>query len=417
MTATLTEIASRAARIAPARLDLTDGKHEKQTTDLAERLLAAAPDPADLRELELALITRKDEVPLLVHLAVKLALARASLLAEPGPVHLSVVFAVYKEHQRIRPASEVTGGEDFLVRKIAQLDWLTTGRADLNWDMLVVDDGCPHGSGALAAKIIAAAGRADQVRVLYLADAIAAGHPTAAGLASPDDSRKGASIQLGLWEACRQERPGQVVVFTDADLSTHLGQCGLLVDAILAQGRDVAIGSRRMPDSVVIKPGARNERGKLFIYLWKRIIGILPDVIDTQCGFKGFSAATVRRILPDMLERQFAFDIELLIKSRLLRSDGLLQRGIAWIDSDVLSTTTDLQPYLPMLKAMVKMYRTYLPAETVADAFAAFIDDLDQPAWDRLLENIPAAITKREPAAFAGFAGVTVGDLRPAAGL
>jgi hypothetical protein len=363
------------------------------------------------------LTARQDEVPLLIHLAVKLALARSAILARTGPAHLSVVFAVYKEHQRMRPPSEVAGGENFLVRKIAQLDWLTADRAHLSWDMIVVDDGCPAGSGALAEAIIAREGRRDQVQVLYLAEAIAAGHPAAAGLASADDSRKGGSVQLGLWEACRQERPGHVAVFTDADLSTHLGQSGLLVTAILEQGCDVAIGSRRMPESVVIKQGARNDRGKLFIYLWKRIIGILPDVIDTQCGFKGFDAAIVRRILPGMLEKQFAFDIEMLIKSRLLRGDGLVQRGIAWIDSDVLSTTTDLQPYLPMLKAMVRMYRTYLPAATAADTFAAFIDALDQAAWEVLLENIPAAITQREPAAFGGFAGVSAAELQRAAGL
>ncbi len=112
-----------------------------------------------------------------------------------------------------------------------------------------------------------------------------------------------------------------------------------------------------------------------------------------------------------MLEKKFAFDIELLIKSRLLRSDGLAQCGIAWIDSDALSTTTDLQPYLPMLKAMVLMYRTYLPADPVADTFAKFIDEMDEDGWASLQENIPTAITKREPAEFGEFAGVSASDL------
>jgi hypothetical protein len=50
----------------------------------------------------------------------------------------------------------------------------------------------------------------------------------------------------------------------------------------------VAIGSRREPDSVVVKQGTRNDRGKLFIYLWKRMVPVLGDIIDTQCGFKAF---------------------------------------------------------------------------------------------------------------------------------
>jgi len=416
MISTLAEIAHTATAQAPAQLDLTNEEHEAQTRQVADSLLACASEPAALQELEASLVARKAEVPLLVHLAAKMALSRACLLARTEPAHVSVVFAVYKEDQRIRPAAEVVGGENFLVRKIAQLDWLTAERPDLTWDMIVVDDGCPAGSGAIAAEIIAGQGRQEQVRVLHLNDAIAAGHPAAGSLASADDSRKGGSIQLGLWEACRQDRSHHVAVFTDADLSTHLAQTGLLMTAILDRGYEVAIGSRRLPESVVIKQGARNDRGKLFIYLWKRIIDVLPEVIDTQCGFKGFAAETVRSILPGLLEKQFAFDIELLIKCRLLRADSLAQRGIAWIDSDALSTTTDIQPYLPMLKAMVQMYRTYLTANPDGDTFAAFVDELDPAGWETLQANIPPAITKREPAEFGGFAGVTAADLRLAAG-
>ena len=51
-----------------------------------------------------------------------------------------------------------------------------------------------------------------------------------------------------------------------------------------------------MPTSVVVKQGHRNTRGKLFIYLWKGMIAPLAGIIDTQCGFKGFSAETVREI-------------------------------------------------------------------------------------------------------------------------
>jgi len=115
-----------------------------------------------------------------------------------------------------------------------------------------------------------------------------------------------------------------------------------------------------------------------------------------------------------MLEKKFAFDIELLIKTRLLRPDSISQEGVAWIDSDALSTTTDIQPYLPMLKAMVGMYRHYLDATDAESEFADFIDGLNEAAWERLQENIPAGITDREPTEFVEFDGVTVEDLRQA---
>ncbi len=402
----------------PDQLDLTNAKHLALVTRFADDLLACGGEPKQYRQLEADLVSRKDQVPLPVHLAAKLALSRSMVLQWPEAAHLSVVFAVYKEHQRILKSEQVAGGEDFLRRKVHQLEWLFAGREDLTWDLFVVDDGCPEGSGRIAQEIIEQADHFnDRVKVLFLAEAIEQGLPVVSSLSDTSESMKGGSVELGMWTAARQEKANHVVIFTDADLSTHLGQSGLLMDGILYGNVDAAIGSRRLPASVVIKKGSRNNRGKLFIYLWKRIISIIPEIIDTQCGFKGFKAELIRDIVPDMLEKKFAFDIELLIKTRLRRPDCIAQVGVAWIDSDALSTTTDIQPYLPMLKAMVGMYRHYLDETRAESLFAHFIDGLDEAAWERLQDNIPAGITQREPAEFVGFDGVTVAELERACSL
>lgn len=400
----------------PVELDLTNAQHLALVTQFADDLLAMAAPPATYADLEKTLVARGDQVPLSVHLAVKLALSRSRVQQLTGPAHLSIVFAVYKEHQRILSSDEVAGGEDFLRRKVDQLDWLFAGREDLTWDMVVVDDGCPEDSGGIAQRLIDENRLGDRVKVLFLADAIQKKLAVIAPLTDTSESMKGGSVALGLWTAAEAEHARHVVAFTDADLSTHLGQSGLLMSAILDQGADAAIGSRRLPASVVIKKGARNDRGKLFIYLWKRLIANLPDIVDTQCGFKAFRAETVRRIVPDMLEKKFAFDIELLVKTTLQRPESISQVPIAWIDSDVLSTTTDLQPYLPMLKAIAGMYRAYLEPSECASGFAAFIDEMDDVAWERLLNNVPREITDREPLAFLEYDGVDVAMLRRAAG-
>ncbi len=410
-------LARNLTRNDPSDLDLTNPVHLNRTHEVADALLGSGADEDQLRRLEGDLITTAGDTPLLLHLAAKMAVSRRVILALTGPAHLSVVFAVYREHQRILAPETVPGGEDFLVRKVNQLEWLFAGKRDLTWDMIVVDDGCPEGSGRIARDIVDANEWSGRVRVLFLADAIVDGHSITRPLTTADNSRKGGSIALGMWTAAETVRDNHVIVFTDADLSTHLGQTGLLMDRILNGGFDAAIGSRREPYSVVIKKGVRNTRGKLFIYLWKRLISVLPDVVDTQCGFKGFRAETVRAIVPDLLEKKFAFDIELLIKARLRRADSIARVPIAWIDSEVLSTTTDIQPYLPMLQAMVGMYRTYLPVEEGADGFAAFIENLDEPAWNRLVDNIPEEITQKEPAEFGGFSEVSADMLHRAAGL
>jgi hypothetical protein len=149
----------------------------------------------------------------------------------------------------------------------------------------------------------------------------------------------------------------------------------------------------------------------------ERLFALLDGIVDTQCGFKAFRGDRVPALVDRLLEKKFAFDIELLIRTVQHRPDSVLKVPVAWLDSEALSTTTDIQPYLPMLQAMVGMYRHYLTVDPEADGFAAFVEDLSEDAWTRLLENIPEAITQREPAEFGGFSGVSALDLREAAGL
>jgi len=397
---------------APAQLNLTIEEHLQQAASAADDLRSRYPSSLALDAMETALAVVKEAYPLLLHLAVKLAKSKQILAEIDEQVHVTVVFAMYKETIRILTRKEDPRGENFLLRKIGQLQWLFDDFPNFSWDMLVVDDGCPDGSGRLAQQILAEKYDGDNVRVLFLQDAIDENLPVIWPITSTDDSRKGGSIEYGMWVAAQQQRPNHIILFTDADLSTHLGQTGLLVGPIVQDGADAAVGSRREPESIVIKAGARNLRGKLFIYLWKRVIINLDEIVDTQAGFKAFRAEVVRDIVEDMLEKQFAFDIELLVKTQLRRPNSIVKVPIAWIDSDVLSTTTDLQPYLGMLKSMVAMYRRYLPPNPASDAFAAFIESLDEAQWHTLVEHVPEAIAAREPYTFGDFDGVTVDDLR-----
>jgi len=206
-------------------------------------------------------------------------------------------------------------------------------------------------------------------------------------------------------------------MYTDADLSIHLGQAGSLIETIINNEKDAAIGSRRENTSIFIKQGVRNTRGKLFIYLWKRLIPQLNYIVDTQCGFKAFTAETVRKILPGTIEKQFAFDIELLLKTEIFRHLSIGKVAIAGIDSIEASTTTDLQPYLDMLKKMVLMYAKYLSENPESEEFANFIHELDQEKWNMLVDNIPEAIAEGDPNNFDNFNEVKVPELKEAIGV
>ena len=419
---------------APDSLDLTSADDLGAVETLAEQLLAENDDPAVLGELEKSLAgssadsgissdsaaaSTSPSAPLGLAVGAKLALSKAVVSRISEPVFLSMIFAVYKENNRIRRPDEHAHGEDFLRHKVRQLEWLFSDAPHIGWELVVVDDGCPDGSGAIAKKIAESESFGEKVRVLFLADAIKQGLPVSDGIDSTADSQKGGAILHGLWETTRTERENNnhIVIYTDADLSTHLGQTGLLLDALLSGTAEVAIGSRRERTSVVVKTGGRNTRGKLFIYLWKQLISVLPGVIDTQCAFKAFRAEVAREIVLPAIEKKFAFDVELLIKTALRNPEGIVRVPIAWIDSEAASTTTDLEPYLPMLQSIVCMYRTYLPEDssTEAEPFAKLIESLDVEWWNRLCENVPAEIANREPYEFGSTAHVSAEQLGEAA--
>ena len=395
----------------PNELDLTQSSDLQKVKELAEQLLQDSNDKNQLPEIEKYAIERKNDIPLMLHLAIKMAVSKRYVRQISQKVHISVVFAIYKEHNRMKTAAEHPHGENFLLRKVEQMNWLFADMPNFSWDMFVVDDGCPNFSGKKAQEILEKNKLTKQVHVLFLQDAIDKKLPISFPLHSTNESRKGGSIEYGMWQAIQQQRENQVVIFTDADLSTHLGQSGLLLNPILKDRKLAAIGSRREKQSVVIKKGARNTRGKLFIYLWKRMLPTLNYIVDTQCGFKAFRADLVKNIVPDCIEKKFAFDIELLLKTELTQANSIKKVPIAWIDSEAASTTTDLQPYLSMLKAVAGMYRKYLKINDKADEFADFIDQLTEEDWTKMLENIPEKIASGEPAEFSTFDAVSVNDL------
>ncbi len=373
-------------------IDLTDKFQSREIELFADELYSESDSLEALRNIEKETIRQKKKYSLLLHTAIKIAISKKILSEIKEDYHFTIVFAVYKENNRILTKEEHPNGEDFLIRKINQLENLTKDFSHITWDMLVVDDGCPENSGKIAEKILKERYSGNNVEVLYLQDAVDKKLKVAEGLKTTDDSRKGGAIEYGMWYASEKNIKNHIIIYTDADLSTHLGQTGLLAEPIIKEGKYAAIASRREDASVVIKKGTRNNRGKLFIYMWKRMIRRLNYITDTQCGFKAFDAEVVKKIILNNFEKKFAFDIELLIKTDKFKRESVTKVPIAWIDSEAESTTTDLQPYVEMLKSIADMYFKYLPANSFSHSFAFFVKSLDQKKWEILVNHVPEGI-------------------------
>jgi len=121
---------------------------------------------------------------------------------------------------------------------------------------------------------------------------------------------KGFSVKHGT-----QEARGNIVLFTDADLSAPIEEADKLLNA-LEDNFDVAIGSRAMDRSLIsVHESAFREFAGIIFNKIVRIILRLPFV-DTQCGFKAFRRERCRIIFEQQRIERFGFDPELLYLAR-----------------------------------------------------------------------------------------------------
>ena len=126
----------------------------------------------------------------------------------------------------------------------------------------------------------------------------------------PGNRGKGYAIRKGVANSS-----GDYVVFMDADLDIHPSQARIL-DMFRNERCDIAIGSKRHPQSKVDYPLSRKVIST--IYYW--IVKILFDlnVRDTQAGLKIYRREVLSAILPRLMVKKFAFDLEMLVAANKL---------------------------------------------------------------------------------------------------
>lgn len=103
---------------------------------------------------------------------------------------------------------------------------------------------------------------------------------------------------------------GDWIALVDADLDLDPTAIPSYLELARREGLDFAIGSKRHPDSVVHYPLSRRIASRLYQRLNRLLFRL--DVRDTQVGLKVFRRAVVDDILPLLLVKRFAFDLELL---------------------------------------------------------------------------------------------------------
>jgi len=214
----------------------------------------------------------------------------------PGdaPPHLSLIIPAYNEEARL---------EATLKRVCAYLDaqpWAA--------EIIIVDDGSTDGTRQVGERAFAH-------------------HCITEFHHHPRNRGKGYAVRGGMLDAL-----GRYRVFYDADGSTPIEELEKLWPRFEA-GADIVIGSRALAasDIQVRQAWYREGMGRVFNALL-RLLRLTP-YRDTQCGFKGFTAAAAQAVFPRQHCDGFAFDAEVLyIAARLgLRIDEV---PVRWLNCE-----------------------------------------------------------------------------------
>jgi len=185
----------------------------------------------------------------------------------------SIVVPAYNEHQRIGGTLEA------VVAHARQHQW--------NVEVVVVDDGSSDGTPEMVTRF-------------------AADNPEVRLVQNPGNRGKGCAVRNGMLAS-----RGEVLLFTDADLSAPISEASKLF-AEIEKGADVAIGSRWLDSSLQYQrqPFKRQVMGRVF-NLFVRMLLNFP-YRDTQCGFKAFTRNAARRIFPLQRITRWGFDPEVI---------------------------------------------------------------------------------------------------------
>lgn len=206
---------------------------------------------------------------------------------------LSVIVPAYNEEKRIPET----------LKKVR--DYLS--RQDYDWEVLIVNDGSKDGTGKVVREVIK-----DWQNFRLIDNELNKG--------------KGGVVKQGMLEA-----KGDWRLFMDADNSTDISEIEKLWP--FKEGHDIIIGSRYLnKDSIKIKqPLLRRIVSRFGNWLIRILLGI--NMVDTQCGFKLFSAKASEDIFPRQTIERWGFDMEILAIARKL-GYKIKEVAVDWYDAE-----------------------------------------------------------------------------------
>lgn len=230
-----------------------------------------------------------------------------------------MVIPAYREEERLAPTLELV--RDYLDEHVG------SGQAD--WEVIVVDDGSPDRTAAIALK----AG-ADEPRIRLVQ--------------SEENRGKGSALRLGVRASL-----GRRVLIMDADLATPIEELARLEQALADNpSLDAAIGSRAHRDSAIERQ--QSVLREVLGWVGNRVIRLVAvrGIRDTQCGFKLFDGDQARAAFGAARLDGWAIDVEIL---QYYRRKGwpVAEVPVRWAHQD--GSKVQLLDYLRTLGELMRL--------------------------------------------------------------
>ena len=190
---------------------------------------------------------------------------------------LSVVVPAY---------NKALGLYDFLTSLTFELEKITP-----NYEVVVVDDGSQDATRLEAIRYKKENGYPGQKVFVF-------DYPMNVG--------KGFALSFGF-----SKTTGDVIVFMDADLDLPPRQLQYYLKTFIKKNADIVIGSKRHPMAKVQYPLRRRMYSLVFQWMIRILFHL--TVADTQVGMKVFRRDVLEQVIPRIVVKAFAFDLELLV--------------------------------------------------------------------------------------------------------
>lgn len=178
---------------------------------------------------------------------------------------------------------------------------------------------------------------------------------------------KGYALRFGVSRAS-----GDYIVFLDAGMEINPEGIGMLWEHLKWYRADIVIGSKRHPASKVNYPFLRRLTSFGYQLLVRLLFGL--SVRDTQTGLKIFRREVLEKVMPRLLVKRYAIDIEILAVANYLDFGRIFEAPV-----DVTYHFADLT-HASSLKPIWRMFLDTL-AVFYRLKILRYYDDANQRKW------------------------------------